>query len=124
MPDVLLHAIVSRPELVDYAPKLRLVKAQMEHARGAAQAQQASGSEKELYEVDASQSSPLVWHFQAATQWAGLAALQQLYAVTSGKGKGGKGGKTVARAQPSPASATTAARRATAKRSAQSSTRS
>ena len=101
VPDALLQAIVSRPELADYAPKLRWVKAQMEHARGAAQAQHASGSEKELHSVDAEQYSPLVWHFQEAIQrcaeandWTGLAAATAaLYAFTGGKGKGGKGGK-------------------------------
>ena len=49
MPDtLLLQAIVSRPELADVEPKLFWFKAQMEHARGAVQAQQASGTAKEL----------------------------------------------------------------------------
>ena len=72
----------------------------MEHARGAVQAQQASGTEKELHAVGDAQSSAVVWH-QAATQrcaeasdWTGLAAATAaLLAVTGGKGKSGRGGK-------------------------------
>ena len=70
--DALLQVIVSRPELSAYAPQLQWLKAQMEHARGAAQAQQVSATPKELHSfetaVDKAQGLPLVWHFQAATQ--------------------------------------------------------
>ena len=84
----------------------------MEHAHGVAQAQYASGSEKALQAVDtqsssgssaSQQDSPVVWHFQDATQrcaaagdWDGLAAATAaLYAFigNKGKGKGGKGDK-------------------------------
>ena len=44
MPQEQLSVIVSRPELADYSAKLLWVKAQMEHARGATQAQQVSAT--------------------------------------------------------------------------------
>ena len=101
VPDTLLQVIISRPDLADFEPKLRWVKSQMEHHRGAVQAQQVSGTAKELHEIGDAQSSPVIWHLQAATRrcaeagdWDGLAAATAaLYAFTGGKGKGGKGGK-------------------------------
>ena len=44
VPQEQLSVIVSRPELADCNPKLLWVKAQMEHARGATQAQQVSAT--------------------------------------------------------------------------------
>ena len=44
VPQEQLSVFVSRPELADYNAKLLWVKAQMEHARGATQAQQVSAT--------------------------------------------------------------------------------
>ena len=51
VPDALLQVVVSRPECSAYAPKLQWFKAQMENAKGAAQAFHVSTSNRELHEV-------------------------------------------------------------------------
>ena len=51
IPDFLLQVIVSRLEFSTDGPKLQWFKAQMEHAKGAAQASYVSTSFKELYEI-------------------------------------------------------------------------
>ena len=102
IPDSLLQTVVSRPELSSYPAKLQWLKAQMEHAKGAAQAHHVSSDPQELHEVI---PESVLWNLHEASQrcaqnndWAGLAAttaaIQQLYAVSKGKGKGkGKWGK-------------------------------
>ena len=102
IPDSLLQTVVSRPELSSYPAKLQWLKAQMEHAKGAAQAHHVSSDPQELHEVI---PESVLWNLHEASQrcaqnndWAGFAAttaaIQQLYAVSKGKGKGkGKWGK-------------------------------
>ena len=64
VPEILVKDIVSRPDLAAFEPKLRWVKAQMEYARGAAQAQYAFGAQKTLHTVATQQDSPVVWYLQ------------------------------------------------------------
>ena len=103
IPESLLQIVVGRLELSAYSPKLQCFKAQMEHAKGAAQASYVSAALRDLYEAfpDPSQNPQLFWDLQEVTQrcaqtadWAGFsaatAALQQLYAVAKGKRSKGK----------------------------------
>jgi hypothetical protein len=115
IPQDLLNTVVSRPELSDYVPKMKWVKAQMEHARGATLASQVSnkgGKDMEVGAVlrqedgdisEATSSDSVVWSLQselgrrsAAGDWDAVHALTgALFALGKGKGKvkgGGKGG--------------------------------
>ena len=93
VPDALLQIIVGRPDLAAFEPKLQWVKSQVEHHRGAVQAQQVSGSAKAFQSlpVDAEQAWP-------ETEWTDPSGpalppwIQQVvFALTKGKGKGAKG---------------------------------
>ena len=111
VPESLLQIIIGRPELSEYEPKLRWVKAQIEHYRGTLHAQHTSNP-KALNSLDSDQKDPLIWQLQAAVQqyqdacdWQNWErSSQALFAMKgqsgkkgrpSGKGggEGGKGGK-------------------------------
>ena len=104
IPDSIFQIVVNRFELSAYGPKLPWLKAQIEYAKGAAQTVYVSDPFKELHEAgpDPAQNRTLFWDLQEATQrcaqssdWArssaATAALQQLYAVSEGKGGKGTG---------------------------------
>ena len=112
-----LSVVVSRPELADYGLKLLWASAQMEHARGATQAQQVSAATTPNWSRDGdvhmaavlqdasgraanSQEPSLLWHLQgecaklaAGGDWDGVSVLSgAIVALAKGKGKGeGKG---------------------------------
>jgi hypothetical protein len=120
VPENLLQTIVGRPELADYSAKLLWVKTQMEHARGATQAQHIGSAtamkkdmdvhmgalavEKQTSDAADQQASgrdPLLWSLQAeaakcaaAGDWDGAGAISgAIFALSKGKGKGkGKSG--------------------------------
>ena len=88
VPDSLRRDITGRPELAAYEPRLRFVKDQMEYARGAAQAQRAAALAKSLHSFAVGEE-----HDWLNLDWNDFATVQStLYALTEGKGKGGKGG--------------------------------
>jgi hypothetical protein len=114
LPLDLLNTVVSRPELSDYVPKMKWVKAQMEHARGATLASQVAnkgGKDMEVGAVlrqedgdssEAVSSDSVVWSLQselgrrsAAGDWDAVNALTgALFALGKGKGKSKGGGKS------------------------------
>ncbi len=75
-PDELLRTIVGSPELAECSAKLAWVKAQTEHARGAAQAQHVGGAPATRRDKDndvhtgavavdrCTPEPPLLWHLQ------------------------------------------------------------
>ena len=112
-----LSVMVSRPELADYGLKLLWANAQVEHARGATQAQQVSAATTPKWSRDGdvhmaavlqdassrvanAQEPSLLWHLQgecaklaAGGDWDGVSVLSgAIVALAKGKGKGkGKG---------------------------------
>ena len=113
VPQEQLSVIVSRPELADYNAKLLWVKAQMEHARGATQAQQVSATAAPKWDRDGdvsmgtvlhdascrsanAQESSLLWHLQgecaklaAGGDWDGVNVVNSaIMALARGTGEG------------------------------------
>ena len=92
VPQELLSAVVSRPELADYGPNLLWVKAQMEHARDATQAQQISTAASSTCDRHGDvHMSAVLWHLQgecpkltAGGDWSRVGPM----ALATGKGKG------------------------------------
>ena len=117
VPQQQLSVVVSRPELADYGLKLLSASAQMEHARGATQAQQVSAATTPNWSRDGdvhiaavlqdassraanAEEPSLLWHLQgecaklaAGGDWDGVSVLcGAIVALAKGKGKGkGKG---------------------------------
>jgi hypothetical protein len=114
IPQDMLATVVSRPELSDYGLKVKWVKAQMEHARGATLASQVSGKGHRDMDVgavlkmhgddsasEAPSSDSVIWSLQselgrrsAEGDWDAVNALSgALFALGKGKSKGkSKGG--------------------------------
>ena len=97
VPESLLQIIIGRPELSEYEPKLRWVKAQIEHYRGTVHAQHTSNP-KALNSIDSDQKDLLIWQLQAAVQqYQDACDLQNLerssQALFAMKGQSGKKGR-------------------------------
>ena len=102
VPADLLTTLVGRPELDSYGQKLRWVKCQMEHSRGALQARAVAGGSKkdamqvdELAKADGEDAAPglasQTWSLQDQVSY--MSAALQALTKGKGKGKGKDGGK-------------------------------